>query len=184
VDIDEIVFNDLKNLARTFRGDVATVLVWYSDRSLDMIMKKLKLMSSDIDQLKVKAAPRNSFVGLFQANDDTSRGLKRSALLKGNGDTSNATLFVKRKRMESKVNTPAIIMGTGAVSTDLVVVKPTKWLYMSMLHPETTEDSVIKLLSNALGNTQEEFTCVKLLLRNMQTPTFISFNVGMSVDLF
>jgi hypothetical protein len=51
-----------------------------------MIMKKLKLMSSDIDQLKVKAAPRNSFAGFFQANDDTSRGSKRSALLNGNGD--------------------------------------------------------------------------------------------------
>jgi hypothetical protein len=141
-------------------------------------------MSSDIDQLKVKAAPRSSFAGLFQGNDDTPRGSKRTALLNGNGDTSNATPFVKRKRMEAKVNTPAIIMGTGAVSNDLVAVKPLKWLYVSMLHPETTEDSVIKLLSNALGNTQEEYTCVKLLPRNMPTPTFISFKVGMSDDLF
>jgi hypothetical protein len=59
------------------------------------------------------------------------------------------------------------------------------WLYVSMLHPETTEDSVMKLLSNALGNTQEKFTSyLKLLPRNMQTPTFISFKVGMSEDLF
>jgi hypothetical protein len=99
-----------------------------------------------------------------------------------NGDTSNATPFLKKKRMESKVNTPAIIMVTGAVSNYLVAVKPLKWLYLSMLHPETPE--VMKLLSNALGNTQKYFTCIKFLPRNMQTPTFISFKVGMSEDLF
>jgi hypothetical protein len=98
------------------------------------------------------------------------------------GDTSNATPFLKKKRMESKVNTPAIIMVTGAVSNYLVAVKPLKWLYLSMLHPETPE--VMKLLSNALGNTQKYFTCIKFLPRNMQTPTFISFKVGMSEDLF
>jgi hypothetical protein len=53
-----------------------------------------------------------------------------------------------------------------------------------MLHPETTEDSVLNLLSNALGITQEEFTGVKLFPRNMPTPTFISFKGGLPEDFF
>jgi hypothetical protein len=98
-------------------------------------MKKLESMSSDIDQLKEKSVPKITYSGLFLANEDTPRGSKRSAIL-----NENAT----------------------PVNIDLVAVKPLKWLYVSMLHPDTTEDSIMKLLSNVLKIAKTEFTCVKL----------------------
>jgi hypothetical protein len=185
--MDEAVFNALKtckNLSWKCNECLGSQVVNNNDRGLELIMKKLEAMSSDIDELKEKSVPKSTFSGLFQGNGDTPRGSKRTALLNGNGDASNATFFGKRKRLESKVNTPAIIMGTGAVNNDLVAVKPLKWLYVAMLHPDTTEESVMKLLSNALKIAKTEFTCVKLLPKGMQTPTYISFKVGMSDDLF
>jgi hypothetical protein len=113
-------------------------------------MKKLESMSSDIDQRKDKSVPKSTFSGLFQGNEDAPRGSKRSAILSGNCDPSNAT----------------------AVNNDLVAVKPLKRLYVSMLHPDTTEDSVMKLLSNVLKIAKTEFKYVKLLPKiNRHRPT-------------
>jgi hypothetical protein len=77
-----------------------------------------------------------------------------------------------------------MIMGTGAATSGVITVKPQKWLYVSMLHPETTKESVIKLISTAMKSKATDFNCVKLLPRNMKDPTFISFKIGMPEDLF
>jgi hypothetical protein len=82
-----------------------------------------------------------------------------------------------------RVKTPAMIMGTGAATNGVITVNPRKWLYVSMLHPETTEESVIKLISTAMKSTATDFNCVKFLPRNMKDPTFISFKIGMPEDL-
>jgi hypothetical protein len=52
-----------------------------------------------------------------------------------------------------------MIMGTGAATNGVITVKPRKWLYVSMLHPETTEESVIKLISTAMKSTATDFIC-------------------------
>jgi hypothetical protein len=129
VDKDEAVFHALKtykNLSWQCDECSGSQVVNNNDRGLELIMKKLESMSSEIDQLKEKTVPKSTFSGLFQENGDNLRGSKRSAILNGNGDPSKTTPFGKRKRLESKVHTPAIIMGTGAVNNDLVVVQAIK----------------------------------------------------------
>jgi hypothetical protein len=49
---------------------------------------------------------------------------------------------IKRKRVDGTVKTPAMIIGTGAATSGVITVKTRKWLYVSMLHPETTEDLI------------------------------------------
>jgi hypothetical protein len=46
-----------------------------------------------------------------------------------------------------------------------------------MLHPETTEESAIKLISTVMKSTPTYF-------RNMKEPTFITFKIGMPEALF
>jgi hypothetical protein len=121
-----------------------------------------------------------TFSGLFSKDDATPRGSKR---LNGTNDNVE-TPKIKRKRSEAKIDTPAVIMGTGDIESDLIAVQPLKWLYVSMLHPETTEDSIVKLLGKKLNKTENDFTCVKLVPKNIPTLTFISFKVGMSEELF
>jgi hypothetical protein len=115
--MDEAVFHALKickNLSWKCDECFGSQVVNNNDRGVELIMKKLESMSSEIYQLKEKSVPmKSTFSELFQENGDIPRGLKRSAILNGNGDPSKITPFGKRKRLESKVNTPAIIMGTG-----------------------------------------------------------------------
>jgi hypothetical protein len=75
-------------------------------------------------------------------------------------------------------------MWRSLVSSDLVTVKPLKWLYVSMLHPSTTEEAIASQLSKTLFAQSTDFNCVKLLAKDVQSPTFISFKVGISEDLF
>jgi hypothetical protein len=89
-----------------------------------------------------------------------------------NGTNDNVkTPKVKRKRSEAKIDTPAVLMGIGDIESDLIAVQPLKWLYVSMLHPETTEDSIVKLLSKKLNKAENDFTCVKLVPKNIPTLT-------------
>jgi hypothetical protein len=74
----------------------------------------------------------------------------------------------KRKRVDGRVKTPAMTMGTGAATSGVITVKPQKLLYVSMLHPVTTEESSIKLISTAMKSTPIDFNCVKLLRKNMK----------------
>jgi hypothetical protein len=65
-------------------------------------------------------------------------------------------------------------MGTGDIESDLIAAQ----------HPETTEDSIVKLLGKKLNKAENDFTCVKLVPKNIPTLTFISFKVEMSEELF
>jgi hypothetical protein len=137
---------------------------------LGMIMGKLSAMSSDIEALKATAVPKMTFSDVFR-RDGTPTSTKRRG--GGEGPTS-----VKRSRVE----TPKVIVGTGAANNALIPVEPLQWLYVSRLDPSTSEESVVKLLSTAHNVPAANFTCIKLLPR-MQNPSFISFKVGMSSEL-
>jgi hypothetical protein len=81
-------------------------------------------------------------------------------------------------------HTPALVQGTGAACSDLVAVKPLKWLYVSMLHPSATEEAITQKLAGAIDAPATDFKCVKLLAKDVQSPTYISFKIGMSDESF
>jgi hypothetical protein len=99
---------------------------------------------------------------------ETPKTVKRHA--NKTGDQS-----VKRPR----ISTPA---GSGEAVDDLKPVAPMKWLYVSRLHPQTSEEAVTKKLCSALNVDPSEFKCVKLVPR-MEDPSFISFKVGLTEEL-
>jgi hypothetical protein len=135
----------------------------------EMILRKLDAMSADIEVLKLKQLPppKKLVTGFFTPRkpDDV------------------VTPGSKRKRGET-ASTPALLHGTGNACSELVAIKPLKWLYVSMLHPTTTESAVTEKLANALGAAQTEFQCVKLLAKSVESPSYISFKIGMNDDLF
>jgi hypothetical protein len=133
-------------------------------------MNKLQAMSTDIDELKAKSTTSNTFADLV---NKSPRSSKRNT----GGVNTLVSPLVKRVR----VNTLTNIMGTGAAKNEIRAIK---WLYISMLHPATKEISIVKLLSTALKSALTDFNCVKLVSKNMPTPTFISFKIGMPDDLF
>jgi hypothetical protein len=169
VDVENIVYHAMqscKNLVWKC-GDCVGEKI--SGNATEMILEKLETMSADIESLKIKQAPpRKPFSELFTP--------KRTDDVRTPGS--------KRKRNGNPIPTPAIAHGTGDFSSDLVTVKPLKWLYVSMLHPSTTEEAIASQLSKTLFAQSTDFNCVKLLTKAVQSPTFISFKVGMSEDLF
>lgn len=172
-DIDDQLYELLmknKNLSWSCNDCIGKPANMEINNCLGLIMEKLGTMSSDIEALKVSAAPKTTFADMVR-KDATPRTPKRRA---GDKDFQ----FVKRTRTD----TPSMIMGTGEANNALVSVEPLKWLYVSRLHPQTSEESVLKLLTTAHNVDEKMFTCVKLMPR-MQNPTFISFKVGMSNDL-
>lgn len=150
-----------------------------TDENLEFILEKLQTMSVDIEELKLKSAPQKTLADFFK-NNETPRTGKRTF----DFDCMLEASQNKRKHMQPEVNTPALIMGIGAASTEIKTVKPLKWLYVSNLDPRTSETSVIKLISNGLKSAPNEFSCVKLLPKNVPSPSFISFKIGMSDELF
>jgi hypothetical protein len=138
---------------------------------LNVLMKKVSSMAEDIEALKAKAAPRPTFSSLVRNNLETPKTAKRR--MDDGGEHS-----VKRPR----VTTPALIIGNGDVVDDLKPVAPVKWLYVSRLTPDTTEQAVTNKLASALNVDEKLFNCIKLNPR-MPTPSFISFKVGMTDDL-
>jgi hypothetical protein len=119
-------------------------------------------MSLDIDELKtVKSSTiqAKTFSSLFNKDDSTPRESKR---LKGTNENVD-TPKIKKKRFEAKIDTLTVFMGTDDIDSDWVVVQPLKWLYVSMLHPETIEHSNVKLLGRKLNNAENGITFVKLV---------------------
>jgi hypothetical protein len=151
VDKDEAVFHALKtykNLSWQCDECSGSQVVNNNDRGLELIMKKLESMSSEIDQLKEKTVPKSTFSGLFQENGDNLRGSKRSAILNGNGDHLKLLLSVKGNVWSQKC-TLQRLSWVRALSTMIwLSYKPLKWFYVPMLHPDTTEYSVIQRSEN------------------------------------
>jgi hypothetical protein len=143
-----------------------------TNSSLKMIMQKLTTMSDDIEALKSKTAPKPSFSHVLRNDAETPRSFKRRA-------DDKVPLSVKRPR----VVTPAVVIGTGASNDVLKAAAPMKWLYVSRLDSQTSEEAVTNVLTAALQADANVFSCVKLVPK-MQNPTFISFKVGMTEDLF
>jgi hypothetical protein len=173
-DIDSALFTILltsKNVSWTCDDCVDETFKVESGDRFDLIMKKLTTMSADIESLKSKAAPKPAFSSLFRNGDETPKTAKRRSDDKGQSS-------VKR----SRIATPAVVIGTGATNDVLKAVAPMKWLYVSRLDPQTSEEAVTNVLTTALQVDAKMFTCVKLIPR-MQNPTFISFKVGMSEEL-
>jgi hypothetical protein len=151
-----------------------------SNDNLDLILEKLQTMSSlDIEELKMQSLPKKTVADFFK-NSETPRTEKRAL----DFDKMLQTAVKKGKFLEAPSSIPPVVMGIGAPCPEIQPVKPLKWLYVSNLHPETTENSVVKLISNKLKSSPSEFICVKLLPRNMLSPTFISFKIGMEDQLF
>ncbi len=173
------VIQNCKNLTWTCDDCVGAPVTQTGSNIMGKIMKKLEkldAMASDIEELKAKGATvkKPLLSDLFQ---HTPRGSKRTG-------THEETPTIKKKRLEQKTATPAPVIGTGAANNELVAVKPSKWLYVSMLHPDTTEASVVKLLASGLKSDAGVFNCVKLLPKNLQyAPSFISFKIGMPEEL-
>ena len=138
---------------------------------MNVLMSKISSMAEDIDALKAKASLKPSFSNILRNNIETPKSTKRRADDKGEQS-------VKRPRMA----TPALIIGNGDVVDDLKPVAPMKWLYVSRLHPQTSEEAVTNKLCGALTVDSNEFKCVKLVPR-MEDPSFISFKVGMTEEL-
>jgi hypothetical protein len=181
VSVDSVVVEAILSSPNIFwRCDVCVDTAAKSkiDRSLELIFGKLEALSTDMDALKGKSAPLKSFASALR-DSESGRGEKRPQ-----GFGSPGSPFNKRKRTETKVNTPALIMGVGASNAEIKTIEPLKWLYVSNLDPQTSEDAVVKLISTALESAPTEFSCVKLLPKNVMAPTFISFKIGMKEDLF
>jgi hypothetical protein len=138
---------------------------------LNVLMKKISSMAEDIEALKAKSGPRPAFSSVLRNNMETPKTAKRR--MDDGGEHS-----VKRPR----VNTPALIIGNGAIVDDLKPVAPVKWLYVSRLDPDTTEQAVTNKLASALNVEAKLFNCIKLNPR-VPFPSFISFKVGMSDEL-
>jgi hypothetical protein len=164
----------------TWRCDLCAVTERESkiDRSLDLIFGKLEAMSSDIDALKSKSAPLKTLASILSDSESSRSGKRPFAQ-----DSPSGTPM-KRKRYENKPSTPALIMGAGAANDEIKTVEPKKWLYVSNLDPQTTEEAVVKLISSGLQSDPTDFSCVKLLPKNVLAPTFISFKIGMRDELF
>jgi hypothetical protein len=163
----------------TWRCDSCTTSEKSSvNRSLDLIFEKLETMSTDIDVLKAKSIPPKTFAGAVR-DGESSRGGKRPL-----AQDSPLGTPIKRKRIEIQANTPALVMGVGAANDEIKTVQPLKWLYVSNLDPQTTEEAVVKLISSGLQSAPTEFSCVKLLPKSVLAPTFVSFKVGMKEELF
>ena len=177
---DNFVEMIMKSPNLTWRCDSCAVVNSKSkiDRSLDLIFGKLEAMSTDIDALKSKSAPLKTLASILGDNESARSGKRPFAQ-----DSPSGTPM-KRKRFENRPSTPALIMGAGAANDEIKTVEPKKWLYVSNLDPQTTEEAVVKLVSNALQSAPTEFSCVKLLPKNVLAPTFISFKIGMKEELF
>jgi hypothetical protein len=147
------------------------------NRSLNLIFEKLEAMSTDIDVLKGKSVPLKTFAGAVRDSEFSRNGKRPLA------QDSPFGTPIKRKRIE-KANTPALQMGVGAANDEIKTVEPLKWLYVSNLDPQTSEEAVVKLISSGLQSAPTEFSCVKLLPKNVLAPTFVSFKIGMKEDLF
>jgi PHD-finger len=170
VDIDDIIYEALQRSKNLYWKCDECAGPKITGDPTEMIMKKLNAMSADIDALKLRQPPPKKLLsGLF-----TPRKTEAEV----------ATPGFKRKRVETTTSTPALTHGTGATCQDLVAIKPLKWLYVSMLHPSTTEEAIVNKLSDALDALTVDFKCVKLLAKDIQSPTYISFKVGMNDDLF
>jgi hypothetical protein len=126
-------------------------------------------MADDIDVLKAKSAPKPSFSNLHRDNLATSRNAKRRT--DDGGEQSG-----KRPH----VATPSVIIDNGAAANDLKFVAPLKWLYVLRLHQQTSEKTIRNKFSGALLVHRYEFKCAN----QMSNPTFISFKVGMTEELF
>jgi hypothetical protein len=170
VDVDDIIYEAIKrskNLYWKCDGCAGRKL---TGDPTEMIMRKLDAMSADIEALKIRQPPPKTLLsGLFTPKKTGSE---------------TATPGSKRKRVETSTSTPSLIHGTGAACSDLVAIKPLKWLYVSMLHPSTTEEAITQKLATACNGTTTDFKCVKLLAKDVLSPTYISFKVGMNDDLF
>jgi hypothetical protein len=166
----------------TWRCDYCVIMFTESkstiDRRLDLIFGKLEAMSSDIDALKSKPAPLKTLASILVDSESARSGKRPFAQDSPSGSP------MKRKRYETKPSTPALIMGAGAANDEIKTVEPKKWLYVSNLDPQTTEEAVVKLISSGLQSAPTEFSCVKLLPKNVLAPTFISFKIGMRDELF
>jgi hypothetical protein len=173
-EIDSALFDALMNnrhLSWTCDDCLDEGSKWEKDDRLDLILNKLSTVCADVELLKANAPPKPAFSSLFRNGYETPKTAKRRADEKGQSS-------VKRQR----VATPAVVIGTGAANDVLKAVAPMKWLYVSRLDPQTSEEAVTNVLTTALQVDAKMFTCVKLVPR-MQNPTFISFKVGMSEEL-
>jgi hypothetical protein len=169
VNVENVVYHAMQSCKNLFWNCDDCVEGKVPGDATNMILKKLEAMSADIESLKSKQGPpRKPFSELFTP--------KRTDDVRTPGS--------KRKRTENVTATPVIAHGTGDVSSELVTVKPLKWLYVTMLHPSTTEEAIAKQLSKSLNAQTTDFNCVKLLAKDVQSPTYISFKIGMSEDLF
>jgi hypothetical protein len=52
------------------------------------------------------------------------------------------------------------------------------------LHPSTTEEAITQKLAGAIDALSTDFKCVKILAKDVQSPTYISFKIGMSDESF
>jgi hypothetical protein len=167
--VASIVFQALENCENlSWKCDKCSENGFAGDAT-KLIMEKLNAMSADIETLKMKNAPRKPFSELL-----TPKNARFEVKTPGS----------KRKRVDNAIPTPTIAHGTGAACSELMAVKPLKWLYVTMLHPTTTGEAVANQLSKALNAQATDFNCVKLLAKEVQSPTYISFKIGMNDDLF
>lgn len=114
-------------------------------------------------------------------------------------DQSQPRVRVKRMRFENidaandnNRGTPTgrpknAIIGTNDVSDDLSSVEPRKWIFVSQLHPSTSEQSLTTFVNKCLNDTENKQKIQTFALvpkeKNREELNFISFKVNIPESL-
>lgn len=146
------------------------------------IMQDLK--SEIMGELKDEI--RTSFARLMNSSTFTPKSSKRVGI--NPRFTRSRRLFSAADDGIRKRQQP-LLLGTGSTpspSMDIITVPPAKpkfWLYLSRIARDVTADQVCALAKKRLGSDDVQVTRLVAKGRDINTLSFISFKVGMNVEL-
>lgn len=146
------------------------------------IMTNLKTEIMD----ELKAEIRNNFAKLINSSSCTPKSSKRVGI--DPRFTRSRRLFSTAANPVSK-NQPPLLLGTGSTPSPSIEIgtvppnQPKFWLYLSRIAKDVSADQVCALAKKRLGTDDVQVVRLVAKGRDINTLSFVSFKIGMSLEL-
>lgn len=146
------------------------------------IMQNLKLEILD----ELKAEIKTNFAKLMNSNTFTPKSSKRVDIRRG--PTRSRRLFSTTNHA-NPIPQPPLLVGTGSTPSPSIGIstvapnQPKFWLYLSRVASNVSADQVRALAIKRLASENIHVTRLVAKGRDVSTLSFISFKIGMSLDL-
>lgn len=135
---------------------------------------------------ELKSEIRNNFAKLINSSSFTPKSSKRVGI--DPRFTRSRRLFNTARDENPKQNAP-LLLGTGSTpspSMEIATVPPVQpkfWLYLSRIAREVSVDQVCALAKKRLGTEDIQVARLVAKGRDISTLSFVSFKIGMNMDL-